>query len=188
MGVATWLYGSDFAGLAAALASAERGDGSSLQSSAAAFYGGGFIGGYEATTCLDTSHPTTAAAIAAALPAVRSAAPRFGPLIALADLYGCLAWPVPAQPMPVGAPPAGLPPILVVASRFDPAAPPWEAAPMAKALGTGVVLTRDGIGHISGSSATTNACLRTALEAYLVTLTVPPAGTVCTDPPVSFKP
>ena len=186
-GVVNWLYGSDFAGLAAALASAERGDGSSLQSSAAAYWAVGPIGTYEATWCLDVSHPTTAAAIAAALPDVRRAAPRFGPLMALFDLYGCLAWPVPAQPIAGSAPPAGLPPILVVAGTHDPVTPPWDAAPLAKALGTGVVLTRDGIGHISGA-ASTNACLRDALTAYLVTLTVPPAGTVCTDPPVSFKP
>ncbi|MEI7743145.1 MAG: alpha/beta hydrolase [Chloroflexota bacterium] len=187
-GVANWLYGSDFAGLATALASAERGDGSSLQASAAAYYQILPVGAYHATVCLDVSHPATAAAVAAALLTVRSAAPRFGPSGAAADLYGCLPWPVPAQPVAVSEPPAGLPPILVVASTRDPATPPWEAAPMAKALGTGVVLTRDGIGHTSGDSATTNACLRTALVAYFVTLTVPPAGTVCKDPPPSFKP
>jgi pimeloyl-ACP methyl ester carboxylesterase len=185
-GVAQWLIFQDFAGLAAALASAERGDGSSLQASAAGYYED--LGAELATMCLDTSHPTTAAATAAALLTVRSAAPRFGGVIALAYLYGCLAWPLPAQPAAVGAPPVGLPPILVVAGTHDPSTPPWEAAPLATALGTGVVLTRDGIGHTSGYSATTNACLRTALVAYLVTLTAPSAGTVCTDPPTSFKP
>jgi hypothetical protein len=51
-----------------------------------------------------------------------------------------------------------------------------------------VVLTRDGVGHTSGLSATTNACLRDALTAYLDDLTVPQPGMICKDPPVSFKP
>ena len=174
----------DLAGLATALSQAERGDASALRADAEAYYQG--FGSYLATICLDRRHPTSEGAIGDALAAAQEAAPRFGLVAAAPDLYGCLDWPVPAQPVAVGAPPAGLPPILVVASRWDPATPPWEAAPLAKALGTGVVLTRDGVGHTSGLSATTNACLRDALTAYLVTLTVPPAGTVCTDPPVSF--
>ena len=188
LGVLNWLYGTDLAGLANALASAERGDGSALRRSAASMLQGVSAGAYEATTCLDDRHPTTAADVEAALAPARRASPHFGALVTMADLYGCLDWPVPAEPVAVTAPPPGLPPVLVIAGTWDPATPPWGAAPLAQALGTGVVLTRDGVGHTSGASATLDPCLEGALTAYLNQLTAPVPGTVCTDAPVTFQP
>jgi pimeloyl-ACP methyl ester carboxylesterase len=188
LGVVNWLYRKDLAGLATALASAERGDGTTLRDSADSYYEGVSLGAYAATLCLDDRHPTTAGSIAAALAEARQASPRFGAFVTLSDLYGCLDWPVPAKPVVIAAPPAGLPPIVVVAGRWDPATPPWGAPRLAKALGTGVVLTRDGVGHTSGDSATLDACLQSALTVYLNELTPPKPGTVCKDEPVSFKP
>jgi TAP-like protein len=185
-GALAWLYGQDAAGLLEALHLAETGNGDPLIASADSYYTNVSIGSYEATVCLDAAHPDTAAAIAADLAQVRPDAPRFGPLVVLDDLYGCLDWPVPTAQVAVGPPPADLPPIVVIASLWDPATPPWQAVPLATALGTGVVLTRDGIGHTSGPSMESNPCLRNAVASYLLDVIPPPTGTVCKDPPVSL--
>ncbi len=185
-GTLSWLYGQDAAGLLVSLHLAESGNGDPLIASADSYYSDISLGSYEATVCLDAAHPHTEAAIAGDVAEVRQDAPRFGPLVVLGDLYGCLDWPVPAAQVVVGAPPAGLPPIVVIASLWDPATPPWQAAPLAAALGTGVVLTRDGIGHTSGPSMESNACLRNAVASYLVAVIPPPPGTVCKDAPVAL--
>lgn len=184
-GTLSWLYGRDFPGLAAALHEAEAGNGQPLREAADSYYAGVSLGSYEGTVCLDVPHATTTAAIATALDQARKVAPRFGPIIMLGDQYGCLDWPDSGPSLTPGGAPAisGLPPILVVAGTWDPATPPWQAAALAKALGTGVVLTRDGLGHTSGGSATSDPCLRDALVRYLDDLHAPKAGTVCTDGP-----
>lgn len=71
----------------------------------------------------------------------------------------------------------GAPPVLVVANRYDPATPYRTGARLAGALGDARLLTVRGDGHTmyrAGSS-----CTDTAVETYLLTLTAPPAGTVC---------
>jgi pimeloyl-ACP methyl ester carboxylesterase len=183
-GTIALLYGQDAAGLLESLHLAEMGNGDPLIASADAYYANVSLGSYEATVCLDAAHPDTEAAIAADVAQVRQDAPRFGPLVVLGDLYGCLDWPAPAAQVAVGPPPAGLPPIVVIASRWDPASPPWQAAPLATALGTGVVLTREGIGHTSGLSMESNACIRNAVASYLLAVVPPAPSTVCKDPPV----
>ncbi|HYL40107.1 MAG TPA: alpha/beta hydrolase [Candidatus Binatus sp.] len=184
LGTLAWLYGRDVPGLATALANTASGDGSMLRQAADSFFTDVSFGAYEAATCLDIPHPTSQSAIAVAAAAARQVSPRFGPSVALSDQYGCLDWPVPGPSTgPAPSPLSGLPPILVVAGRWDPATPPWDPPILAKALGSGVVLMRDGLGHTSGESATTDACLRGALVSYLVDGDVPPVGTVCTDGP-----
>jgi hypothetical protein len=76
----------------------------------------------------------------------------------------------------------------VLAATYDPATPPWDAAPLARALGTGVVVMRDGLGHTSQGSIRANTCLGDAAAAYLLRLATPKAGTVCKDAPVTFGP
>jgi hypothetical protein len=185
-GVFGWLYSPDIPGLMRALGEAEHGDGQALLASADFYYTSASLGSYFATSCIDNPHPVTPSEIADALSEVRVAAPRFGPLILLGDTYGCLDWPVPADPYEVQGPPPALPAVIVVASAWDPATPPSEAPPLAAALGNAVIVTRDGLGHTSGQSATTNPCLRGVLEGYVLDLTVPTAGTVCRDPAVTF--
>ena len=90
---------------------------------------------------------------------------------------GCFAgWPAHAEPLPrVRA--AGAPPILVVGTTHDPATPyAWSQA-LADALDSGVLVTLDGDGH--GAIPSGNACIATLVEAYLIDLAVPAAGTVC---------
>ena len=187
-GTLAWLYGRDYPGLATALAEAEQGDGNRLRQAADSFYAGIAFGSYVGIVCLDVPHATTTDQIAAALADARKVSARFGPLITLGDQYGCLDWPATTPPpAPIAGPPAGLPPILVIASRWDPATPPWEADALAKALGTGVVLTRDGVGHTSGDANVSSACLRGAVVSYSYSLHVPAAGKVCTaGPPVPW--
>lgn len=186
VGVASYLFSQDAAGLAQALADAEHGDGAGLLTSAKAYYAVEPYGNYLQTICLDVVGPTTAGGVVAAYEAAKLKSPHFAAWSALD--FGCLDWPVPPQPVKVATPPSGLPPILVVASRWDPATPPSMAEPLATALGTAVILERDGIGHTSGGSVQANACLGNALTAYLTNVATPPPGTVCTDPPVSFQP
>ena len=127
-----------------------------------------------AINCLDTPSPTMSQ-IQAAAPQAEAAAPIFG----LQNLYGelsCLVWPIPATGK-VGAPHApGAPPIVVVGSTGDPITPYQWAQSLASELSSGVLLTRVGDGHTAYRSS---SCIRNAVDAYLIGLTVPATGTTC---------
>ncbi|HEY5629183.1 MAG TPA: alpha/beta hydrolase [Candidatus Limnocylindrales bacterium] len=187
-GVLAYLYADDANVLMRALAEAQRGDGSSLLGMANAYFAQVQLGSYLATTCIDVAHLPTPAAIAAAFAKTKAVSPDFAGQVVLTDAYGCLDWPVAADPVKVGPPPSGLPPILVLASSHDPATPPFMAQPLASALGTGIVLTRNGLGHTTGGAMRANPCLSDAATAYLLVLTTPAPGSVCTDPPPTFTP
>lgn len=187
-GILAYLYGDDAQGLMQAMADTQRGDGSALMDMADRYYAQVQLGSYLATSCLDVAHLPSPAAIETAYAKARVVAPEFAGQVVLTDAYGCLDWPVPASPVKVGAPPQGLPPVLILASSHDPATPPFMAQPLADALGTGVVLTRDGLGHTTGGAMLANPCLRDAAAAYLTQLTTPQPGTVCTDAPPIFTP
>jgi pimeloyl-ACP methyl ester carboxylesterase len=102
-------------------------------------------------------------------------APFFGRGAAQFGFY-CAFWE--AEPEPLTAPrAAGAPPILVIGSTGDPATPYKWAVTLAQQLESGVLLTRDGEGHLAyryGSD-----CIDDAVEAYLLDLMVPPEGLVC---------
>ncbi|MFE9421649.1 alpha/beta hydrolase [Kitasatospora sp. NPDC006697] len=94
------------------------------------------------------------------------------------DLFDpdCRAWPYhpSAAPGPISAP--GAAPILVVGSTGDDATPyPW-AQKAAAALPGAVLLTRDGDGHTGYGKS---ACIKTAVDAFLGTGTMPAANTHC---------
>lgn len=164
-----------------ALASASAGDGTEIMELFDSYTGrqtdGSYTNEFEANTainCLDAPAPTVAA-IQADGPAARAAAPVFG----VANLYSemaCSLWPVPAtgRPGPISA--AGSPPIVVVGTTGDPATPYSEAQALASELKKGVLLTRVGEGH---TAYPYSACIRSAVDAYLISLAVPPAGTRC---------
>jgi pimeloyl-ACP methyl ester carboxylesterase len=93
---------------------------------------------------------------------------------------GCVGWPVaasnPQQPIIV----SGAPPILIINATDDPStAYPWSVGMFLQIEGS-VLLTREGDGHTSywltGPSRT-----RDAIDAYLLTGTVPPPNTVYPD-------
>jgi pimeloyl-ACP methyl ester carboxylesterase len=99
--------------------------------------------------------------------------PIFGPNAA-AMLYSCHSWPRSGHPLPPASAP-GAPPILVVGTVHDPATPYAATAVLAKALGSGVVLTWDGEGHTAYAKS---ACITSKVDSYLITAK-PPAGNSC---------
>ena len=141
--------------------------------------GGHFSNSIEAQAsvlCLDNVHERDQAAYEADEAAFRRVAPRFGPAIA----YGasaCAFWPVPpvSQPGPIAAP--GAPPIVVVGTTRDPATPYAWAQAMARQL-PGVLVTFDGDGH-TAYGYQRSSCVEDVIDAYLLDLRVPKAGTRC---------
>jgi pimeloyl-ACP methyl ester carboxylesterase len=131
----------------------------------------------EAIDCLD--HPTSRKLSAYDRQAriMALAAPVFGPLLAWGQA-SCAVWPIlPTRtPSPVRA--AGSPPILVIGTTNDPATPYAWAANVAHELRAGVLLTRNGIDHVAYFYS---SCVRTSVQAYLLTGATPPPGTTCTS-------
>jgi pimeloyl-ACP methyl ester carboxylesterase len=167
--------------LAQSLQAATDGDGTDFLALSDEYVGRSSHGAYSnileanaAVNCLDTPAPSLAA-IQANAPLVRKVAPVFG----LLDLYGavqCTVWPVPATGTigPIRA--SGSPPIVVVGSTGDPVTPYAWAQSLSQELAGGVLLTRVGDGHTAYASS---ACIRAQVDRYLISLTVPPAGTRC---------
>jgi pimeloyl-ACP methyl ester carboxylesterase len=99
--------------------------------------------------------------------------PLFGASSALNLL--CAQWPGKRDPYPAAAA-KGAPPILVVGTTGDPATPYEQTPKLAAMLGTGVVLTWQGEGHTAYPQT---RCITSAVNQYLIDLTVPAKGTSC---------
>ncbi|HEY0165990.1 MAG TPA: alpha/beta hydrolase [Jatrophihabitans sp.] len=100
--------------------------------------------------------------------------PIFGPNAA-ASLYSCYSWPRSDHPLPPASAP-GAPPILVIGTRHDPATPYAATGVLAKALGSGVVLTWEGEGHTAYPKT---ACVTSKVDSYLITARPPASGDSC---------
>ncbi len=168
------------AGLAAALAAAERGDGSAVRSLSDAYLGrapGATINAdaANAVNCLDHPVPHDVTKLEAQAAAASARARVFGPVLVWGGVV-CAVWPQPAtRPVrPVHAP--GSPPIVVVGTTQDPATPYAWAQALASELQRGVLLTRRGNSHVALFSS---SCVRAALDAYFVDLAPPLPGTTC---------
>jgi pimeloyl-ACP methyl ester carboxylesterase len=175
---------NSWAFLANALAAAAQGDGAAVLALADQHndrqpdgsYGPG-SSGFLAVSCLDFSiaaDPATYEALAAKAAQV---APRLG------AYYGtwvlpCVFWPAP--PTPAAGPPvaAGAAPILVVGATFDTQDPYQWSVDMVGQLESGVLLTREGNGH---PSYLESKCVEDAVNAYLLELTLPAPGLVCSS-------
>jgi pimeloyl-ACP methyl ester carboxylesterase len=121
-----------------------------------------------AVSCNDSSLQITDALVAAKAREWIPKYPIFGKNAA-ASLYGCQAWPKSGHPLPsVSAP--GAPPILVIGTVHDPATPYAAARVLAKALGSGVLLSWNGEGHTAYPKTT---CITSKVNAYLVTGALP---------------
>lgn len=174
-------FTSTWPDLETALADASAGDGTDLLQEFDSYTGRNSNGSYSnlfevnaAVDCLDQPAPTLAQ-IQDAVPAALAASPFFGPT----DLYGevgCAVWPVPATGTvgPIHA--VGSPPIVVVGSTGDPVTPYSWAQSLASQLQHGVLLTRVGDGHTAYFAS---SCIRADVDAYLITLVPPAAGTRC---------
>jgi hypothetical protein len=140
-----------------------------------------------AVNCLDRAFPSDPDAHRRHAEQLATQQPRLGPLYGYYFLP-CAFWPAQNPDRflgPYTAP--GVPPILVIGGREDSQTPyPWAEA-MARTLQTGVLLTRDGIGH--GSYGTSGPCIDEAVDRYLTTGHLPAPGTVCPqEPPPTTAP
>ena len=106
-----------------------------------------------------------------------AAAPYFG-ASNLGLGLACAYWPVPpVNPQPTAVTAPGAPPIVVVGTTGDPATPLTWSESLARALGSGRLVTVDGTAHTSSLDG--NPCLDRALTRYLVDDRAPRAGLRC---------
>ncbi|MGW1073297.1 alpha/beta hydrolase [Streptomyces sp. NPDC002537] len=185
-GIAQSLYSKDFWDyLTEGIEDAENGDGRLLLSLSDSMNGRGQDGRYStlqsslnAITCADSAQRYTASEIEAKLPEFRRASAVFGEFMAW-SLTQCTGWPVKGEWRNPDVSARGSAPIVVVGNTGDPATPYEGAHRMAQALGqgVGVELTYRGQGH--GAYDSGNACVKGAVDAYLLDGTVPQPGKIC---------
>jgi pimeloyl-ACP methyl ester carboxylesterase len=128
-----------------------------------------------AINCVDRPRPRSLGDYAGAASRAAAVAPHFG----AANVWGelsCAFWPVQAQLKPAPARDSGAPPVLVLASRGDPATPYQWSYSLAHELQGGVLLTLEAAMH--GVFAVGADCIDQPTVAYLTTLALPPPG-VC---------
>ena len=166
--------------LAAAIASAEAGDGSLFlavaESSVHEETGRRqWLAPLLAVNCLDIPAPA-AASYPRAVQELRRESGHFGSLMLLLA-SPCTYWKHQPQrrPAPVTAPKA--PPVVVVGTTGDPTTPYHWAKAVAKHLHNATLLTRDGAGHTAFGRR--NVCTDRSVSRYLVDLVLPEAGTSC---------
>jgi pimeloyl-ACP methyl ester carboxylesterase len=129
-----------------------------------------------AVNCLDAPVDGDMAAMEAAAAELRAAAPVLGQFAGYGALT-CANWPFPARGTPHAVTAAGAAPILVVGTTGDPATPYEEAVALADQLESGVLLTYEGEQHTAYGSS--NQCVATAVDDYLIEGTVPAEGLRC---------
>jgi pimeloyl-ACP methyl ester carboxylesterase len=129
---------------------------------------------YEAINCLDYAAPRDLDEFAAIAAEAADVAPDVGAWNTY-TYFDCAFWPVPPSRTPHAVSAPGAPPILVLSATGDPATPHQWGVAVANQLSSGVLVTRVGGGHTSRSYP----CVQAIAETYLITLTVPDAGTTC---------
>jgi len=125
--------------------------------------------------CADFVAPTNLATYDALAARLGKLNPRFGEAAVYLSL-DCAFWPFHPSHDPVAPVARGAPPILVVGTTGDPATPYAWAQKPAQELSSGVLLSRPGEGHTAYGKS---ACIDSLVDAYLLTLAVPPVGTSC---------
>ncbi|MGA5412004.1 alpha/beta hydrolase [Streptomyces lavendulocolor] len=185
-GIAQALYSKEYwPYLEQGLDEADGGDGGLLLALSDSMNGRDQSGNYSnlqaanaAINCVDDKERFSVEQAKAKLPEFREASPVFGPFLGW-GLISCSQWPVPGtwDHPDVSAP--GSAPILVIGNTGDPATPYAGAKAMADALGkgVGVELTYRGEGH--GAYNGGDACVKRAVDGYLLDGKVPASGTVC---------
>lgn len=184
-GVLLGLYSESFwPALDRALTAADKGNGVSLLQLADFYLARNADGTYAnetdanwAVNCLDRPVSTDIATYDALGPTYAKASPLFGPAFQYSNM-GCAYWPV--RPTGHAGPLTadGAPPILLVGGTDDPATPYAWAQAVNQQLAGSVLLTRQGNGHTSYDAS---ACAHAAIDDYLINLTLPAPGTVCSS-------
>ena len=163
---------------------AEQGNGSILMALSDTYYQRSADGTYTsledsnaAINCVDRPVASDIATYDALGPVYAQISPLFGPAFQYANLL-CSFWPAKATghagPLTVD----GAPPILLVGGSNDPATPlVWAQSVHAQLKGS-VLLIREGNGHTSFDSS---PCAHSAEDAYLISLTLPAEGAVCSS-------
>jgi pimeloyl-ACP methyl ester carboxylesterase len=166
----------------AALAQAQRGDGSIFAKVFDVLFERGVVGrtnSLEANTvidCIDQRGPRGTAGYSALITRIQAQEPRFGQAFISGELP-CAYWPVKPKPPQLSVK-ASAPPILVVGSTGDPLVGSEGSRAMAKSIRSSVLLTRTGAGH--GSYLTSsNQCINDAASNYLLSDSPPARGTTC---------
>jgi pimeloyl-ACP methyl ester carboxylesterase len=185
IGVLLGLYSESFwPTLDQALAATDKGSGALLLRLSDFYLARNADGTYDnetdanfAVNCLDRPVPTDVAVYDQLGPQYAKVSPLFGPAFQYSNL-GCAYWPVKPTGHAATLSAAGAPPILLVGGTGDPATPYAWAQAVNRQLAGSVLLTRNGNGHTSYDAST---CAHSAIDAYLINLTLPAAGTVCSD-------
>lgn len=141
-------------------------DGRYTDNSTEAFY---------AVTCLDRPYRGSVEEVRMLATDWAEQAPTFGPALAW-GLLTCQDWPVEGERIATTTA-EGSNPILVVSTTHDPATPFSWGEQLADELATAQLLTYDGIGHTAYQRG--SGCIDEAVDGYLLTGELPPAGTVC---------
>ena len=183
-GVLKALYSqSEWKALGDALIAARSGDGEGLLTLADDYNERSSDGTYtnvmEANTaigCNDLQAGPSDATIQATAQAWAAKYPMFGEWAAI-SLYGCQQWQPARTPPPLPSAPGTGTKILVVGNLHDPATPYQGAKDLASTLGNAVLLSWNGEGHTSYLSG--SSCIDDAVNTYLISETLPPAGDVC---------
>jgi pimeloyl-ACP methyl ester carboxylesterase len=171
---------SNWPQLEQALDDAQQGDGSGLLQLYDDYYQrkedgsyGNELEAFLAISCLDDPGSTSIKDVEDAVPDYVAVAPRLGANFGYG--YSCALWPVkPAIKIDVTGKGAG--PIVVIGTTGDPATPLASTRKMAAALEQGVLLIVEANKH-TGYGA--NECINTAVDSYLIDLTVPVNDTIC---------
>ncbi|HYO39032.1 MAG TPA: alpha/beta hydrolase [Nocardioidaceae bacterium] len=131
---------------------------------------------FNAINCLDRDDGVPSSEVERYEPRFEKASPTFGSIFAY-SISTCASWPVHSgrQPQPVRA--EGSPPIMVVGTTRDPATPLVWSRALADQLPQGVLVTRDGDGHLGFRAG--SACTDLAVERYLIDGVVPTKDVIC---------
>lgn len=167
------------------LVTAERGDGRILllfadiynKRNADGSYDAIQNGGFAAAFCADFPSPSDISYYDSLGPTYEKASPFFGKWFQYGNLL-CGDWPIKLKGSHTPLPIQDAPPILLVGGTNDPATPYVDAQSVNRQISASVLLTRQGNGHTSYGSS---ACSHAAEDAYLIDLTLPAAGTVCSS-------
>jgi pimeloyl-ACP methyl ester carboxylesterase len=163
-----------------ALADAQQGDGAGLLKLYDDYFQrkddgsyGNELEAFLAISCLDDPGATSIEAVDDAVPSFVDVAPRLGANFGYG--YSCALWPVKAA-VKVEVTGKGAGPIVVIGTTGDPATPLASTRKMASELEQGILLIVEANQH-TGYGA--NECINTAVDSYLIDLTVPVSETTC---------